>query len=152
MADPYNAKDVIIEYIRENEGLDVYLTDVDFSNPTRAEPTSDPENPGDTILPLRNTFVKITPKTVSGLYGVKTFHFNRIHISEVGVIEVEKGAATTHAGLLPAINTKYGLYLMPDDIVDQILNPALTGLITVVLQINPNSLTFYDGAVIATFE
>lgn len=143
MADPYNAKDVILEYIRNNEGLDVYLDDVEFSNPVKS-PTSP--------IPLRNTSVTITPTTTSGFYGKKIFHYNRIHISELGTITVEKGSATNHEQLLPAINLKYGLYLVPDDIINQPISPMLTGEIEVDLVINPNSLTWYDGPIIETSE
>lgn len=143
MADPYNAKDVILEYIRNHEGIDVYLDDVDFSNPVKSEISP---------VPLRNTSVTITPKTVSGLYGRKIFHYNRIHISEVGPIVVEKGSANNHEQILPTINLKYGLYLVPDDIINQSISPMLTGEIEIELQINPNSLTWYDGPIIPTSE
>lgn len=141
MADPYNAKDVIIELLRINENKDIQLSEVTFANPVRAAATP---------APLKNTSVKITPIASSGHYGIKIFHYDRIHISEVGPITVEKGAATTHEQLLPAINTKYGLYMVPGDIINTNINPVLTGEISVSLQINPNSLTWYSGDVIVT--
>lgn len=142
MADPYNAKDVILERIRLEEGIDVQLDDVEFEDPVRVTDA----------LPLRNTFVRIRSKTQSDWYGVKTFHYNRIHISEVGVITVERGSANNDIDLLPAVNLKYGLYMVPEDIINKVIPPGSTGEITVSFNINPNSLTWYDGDIIVTEE
>jgi len=140
MADPYNAKDVILEQINNQENLNVQLTDVIFEDPVLAtEPN-----------PLKNTSVKIRSRTESGFYGTKTFHYNRIHIGEAGPISVQRGSANSHFDLIPAINQKYGLYLTTDDIFNEALSPAQTGEITVVLQIKPTSLTWYSGPVIVT--
>lgn len=140
MPDPYNTREVLVDLINANDGLTATVADVTFGDPVRV---TDPNPP-------RNTRVAITANTESGFYGVKTVHYNRMHISEVGTIEVERGAANSHIALLPAINTKYGLFLTADDIIDQVIPVGETGLITVNLQINPNSLSFYDGAVITT--
>lgn len=140
MADPYNTREVLVELINLNDNLTVTVDDVEFGLPVRI---TDPSPP-------RNTRVQITAKTESGFYGVKTINYNRMHISEVGVIQVERGAANNHVALLPAINTKYGLFLTAEDIVNQTIPAGQTGLITVPLAINPNSLSFYDGAVIVT--
>lgn len=140
MPDPYNPREILVELINADDSLNVTVDDVTFGNPQRVTTPS----------PQRNTRLQITANTESGFYGVKTINYNRMHISEVGTIEVERGAANNHIALLPAINTKYGLFLTAEDIIDQVIPPEQTGLITVVLQINPNSLTFYDGAVITT--
>lgn len=140
MADPYNTREVLIELINADDNLNVTVDDVTFGTPVRV---TDPNPP-------RNTILQITSKTESGFYGVKTINYNRMHISEIGTIQVERGAANSHVALLPAINTKYGLFLTAEDIVDQVIPAGQTGLITVPLQISPNSLSFYDGAVIVT--
>lgn len=143
MANPYNAKDIICEYIRLNEGIDVQLADVTFSDPVRSEPSP---------IPLRNTSITIVPVTSSGLYGRRVFHYNRIHISELGTVTVDKGSATTVYQLLAAINDKYGLYLTEDDVYDQILSPVVTGDIDIDLQIKPTSLIWYAGDIIPVSE
>lgn len=143
MANPYDTKDVICEYIRLNEGIEVYPNEVNFANPVRSEPTP---------IPLRNTHVVITPVTSSGLYGKRIFHYNRIHISELGTVTVEKGSATTVYQLLSAINVKYGLYLTEDDVIDQVLSPIITGEIEVDLEIKPTSLAWYAGDIIPVTE
>lgn len=140
MADPYNAKEVIVEIVNQSDGLNITVAEVNFSNPVRAID----------VLPIKNTSVVLTPITSSGFYGKKTVYYNRIHISEAGAIVVARGAANNHVALLPAINTKYGLYLTTDDIIDHVIPAGQTGDITVPLEINPNSLTWYDGAVIVT--
>lgn len=140
---PYNGEEVLLAIINDQDGTDVLIEDVTFGVPQRAEPTP-PE------VPVRNTFIKITPKVESGLYGIKTFWYNRIHKSELGVITVNRGSATTYAQILPAINDKYGLYLTVDDIVDAALPSLQVGEITVDLPINPGSFAFYDGTIIVT--
>lgn len=140
MADPYNAKEVLLELINLTDGLNAAVADVTFGIPSKV---TDP-------TPPKNTKILITPKTESGFYGIKTVYYNRIHIGEVGAMSVERDGASSHLALIPALNLKYGLYLTADDIIDKLIPPGDTGLITVVLQINPNSLTWYDGAVIVT--
>jgi hypothetical protein len=138
-ANPYNAREVILERINVDDNLDVTVDDVVFENPVK------PTEP----LPIRNTILRIRSLTSSAFYGVKTFHYNRIHIDEVGPMTVERGAANTWAALLPAINEKYGLFMVPEDIIDGNIPVGLTGEIPVTLAISPNSLTWYDGPVIA---
>jgi hypothetical protein len=140
MADPYNTREVLVELINLNDNLNVTVDDVEFGTPVRV---TDPNPP-------RNTRLQITSKTVSGFYGVKTINYNRMHISEIGTIQVQRGAANNHIALLPAINTKYGLFLTAEDIVDQVIPVGQTGLITVPLEISANSLSFYGGAIIVT--
>jgi hypothetical protein len=140
MADPYNTREVLVELINLNDNLNVTVDDVEFGTPVRV---TDPNPP-------RNTRLQITSKTESGFYGVKTINYNRMHISEIGTIQVERGAANNHIALLPAINTKYGLFLTAEDIVDQVIPVGQTGLITVPLEISANSLSFYGGAIIVT--
>ena len=140
---PYNGEEVLLAIINDQDGTDVLITDVTFGTPQRVE----------VVLPevaIRNTMVKITPRVESGLYGIKTFWYNRIHKSELGVITVDRGSATTYVQILPAINDKYGLYMSEDDIIDAALPSLMVGEIVVDLPINPGSLAFYDGDVIAT--
>lgn len=137
---PYNGEEVLLAIINEQDGTDVLLTDITFGVPQRATG----------VLPVRNTFVKITPVVQSGLYGIKTFWYNRIHKSELGVITVDRGEATTYSQLLPAINDKYGLYLTTDDIVDGALPSLQVGEIEVDLPIDPGSFAFYQGDIIVS--
>lgn len=138
--DPYNGEEVLLSIVNEQDGTDVLLEDVVFGSPQRATG----------VLPVRNTFVKITPQVQSGLYGIKTFWYNRIHKSELGTITVDRGEATTYLQILPAINDKYGLYLTIADIIDGPLPTLQVGEIEVDLPINPNSLAFYDGDIIVS--
>lgn len=137
---PGDTKAILLSIVNQMEGSSITTADVDFGLPQRATGS----------LPVRNTKILITPKSDSGYYGIKTLWYNRIHISELGNIVVNKGTATTVSQLLPAINSKYGISLTAGDIVDEALSPAQTGEIVVYLNINPNSLMFYTGLIIPT--
>lgn len=135
---PYSGEEVLLAIINEQETTNVLITDVTFGTPQRATGA----------LPVRNTFVKVTPRVESGLYGIKTLWYNRIHKSELGTITIDRDVHTTYSQLLPAINTKYGLYLTVADIIDGPLPSLQVGEIEVDLPINPSSLSFYSGDII----
>lgn len=137
---PANPKEVILAILNQSSGTSVEVTDVDFSTPQRATGGA----------PLRNTRLVISPKANSGYYGNKVIWYNRIHISDLGSITVNKGTATLYSQLIPAINAKYGIYLSIDDIVDGPLPVGQTGEIVVSLPIKSSSLMFYSGAKIIT--
>lgn len=137
---PANPKEVILSILNQSSGTAVEVSDVDFGVPQRATGGA----------PLRNTKLVISPKSNSGYYGNKVIWYNRIHISELGTITVNKGTSTLYSQLIPAINTKYGIYLSVDDIVDGPLPVGQSGEIAVTLPINPSSLMFYSGAKIIT--
>ena len=135
-----DAKSVILSVVNQMENTSITVDDVDFGIPQRANGT----------LPVRNTKIVLSPKQSSGYYGNKTIWYNRIHISELGPITVQKGTATSMWGLIPAINAKYGIYLSTTDIIDAALPVNQTGEIAVTLNISQASLMFYAGPVIQT--
>jgi hypothetical protein len=105
---PANPKEVILAILNQSSGTSVEVADVDFGTPQRATGGA----------PLRNTKLVISPKANSGYYGNKIIWYNRIHITDLGSITVNKGTSTLYSQLIPAINAKYGIYLSIDDIVE----------------------------------
>lgn len=133
-----DGKESLLAMVNVMENMNININDVDFSDPVKVT----------TSNPIRNTTVKITGKDNSGYYGIKTIWYDRIHISELGTILIDKGAATRYAQLLPAINERYGLFLTDADIVDGPLPVGSTGEISVILPISPTSYKFYAGTVV----
>lgn len=127
---------VLLALYNAKEGTSLQLTDFVFSIPVL--PT---EN-----NPIRNTKIKMYPYAASGYYGVKTIYYNRIHLSELGIIRVTRGNAVTLVDLLPAINNKYGVDILPTDVINYTL-PALTTSqdITVDITFSSSSVVFYAG-------
>lgn len=127
---------VLLALYNAKEGTSLQLSDFVFSIPVM--PT---EN-----NPIRNTKIKMYPYAASGYYGVKTIYYNRIHLSELGVIRVTRGNALTLVDLLPAINSKYGVDILPTDVINYTL-PALTTSQDIVVDItfSTSSVVFYAG-------
>lgn len=137
---PIDPKLVLLSIINQLDGGAISTADVDFDLPQRATgPT-----------PLRNTKVRLFPKMTSEYFGSRLFWYNRIHVSEISPIAVNKGTANSYWDLIDEINETYGLFLSTDDIVDTPIPPEQTGLIYLTLDINPNSLMFYGGPLIIT--
>jgi hypothetical protein len=111
-----------------------------------------PEKPV-SLLPVRNTKIKLAPVAATGTYRVSTIWYNRIHVSDLGVLNVQPATATTVVGVLPLINNKYSLQLMAVDIVDDPLPTHLPdGSVNIDLVFQDTSIIFYSGTRIVTAE
>lgn len=99
-------------------------------------------------LPTRNSVVKLAPKAASGYYGTRKVYYNRIHASDLGVISVQRGAATRVSDLLESINEKYGILITVEDIYDALL-PVGSGEVSIALDFRPSSFVYYGGTYVA---
>jgi hypothetical protein len=104
----------------------------------------------DGVLPTHNTYVSVVAKASSAYFGIKRLKYNRIHVTELPTIEVEKETESSVYELLDKINSKYGLYLNEYDIEDEDVSAEPSGLIEINLTIKPTSLIFYSGPIITT--
>lgn len=101
------------------------------------------------VQPTRNTKIRLGPKMSSGYYGVRTIFYNRIHASELGKIIVPYAGEPFLSGLLPQINEKYGIQILPEDIIDRpIAAPTTSNQVEVQLEFNPNSIIYYSSTFI----
>lgn len=116
-------------------GLSLTLNDVLFEAP---ELVSTPS-------PMRNSVIKMVPKAESGLYGVRRVFYNRIHVSELGVISVPRASAVNVSDLLVDISYKYGILITVDDIFDAPLPAPSPGVTSVEINFNfrPTSVIYY---------
>jgi hypothetical protein len=73
------------------------LEDLEFGTPER---NTDPQA-------QRNTRLSIVFRGDRGLYGVKYVYYNRIHSSELPILEINRGLANTYHELIPALNSEY---------------------------------------------
>jgi len=136
-----NSKEIIIEMVNAFNNSNIKLEDVLISSPVPI------------VSSNKNTSIKIMPEANSGLYGVKTVNYNRLHISTLSSISVLLGNATTTLDLLNAINEKYGVLLNDRDIVSSTLNaPQGDGSRTGTLTMSNNSLIFYGSAEIVASD
>lgn len=146
MSDVGNNRNRIIDALRKQSGTnltrDQFLENFVLADPAR--PTS--------VSPRKNTSVKVTAKLESKYFGTKTAWYNRIHVSELGVIEVTRTTETKVVQLLPQINTKYNLNLTAFDIINFDLLTSQVGTFPIILPIDPTSLMFYDGEFIPTID
>lgn len=97
--------------------------------------------------PTHNSRIRFLPKAASGFYGAKWVYYNRIHVTELGSIRVAKGSYTRLSQLLPQINDKYGILIVPADIYDQVLTDPPPGEteIEIILDFRPTSVIYYGG-------
>jgi hypothetical protein len=79
--------------------------------------------------------------------------YDRIHVSDLGVIKTAKLTAVNVHDVLEQINTDYKLDLKPDDVVNEPLGlPDGVGLVTVNFEFTPECLNFYSGVKIETIS
>ena len=132
-----DGKEVLLASLNYKLGKDFTLDDFEFSDP---EPVAIPN-------PTHNTMIKFGPKAHSGYYGTKKIYYNRIHVSELGIIRVEKGTATRVSHLLQKVNQKYGILITELDIFDAILPELQPGQteIEVDFDFRPTSVVYYGG-------
>jgi hypothetical protein len=141
----FNRNRLIGLYLKEN-GLSTLLsiedfdTHFEFDNPLRLD-----------ILPTsKNTKIYVTAKITSEYFGRKTMRYNRIHITDIPTITVNKTTENTLYSLLPVINEQYGLFINDEDIEDIDISGVPAGQYSPTLTIKPTSLIFYSGTKIIT--
>ena len=130
-----DGKTLLYDAINAKLNITIDQTQYDFSLPERITTPS----------PSHNTIIYIGPKAHVGSYGVKAVLYNRIHVSELGTIEVYWGTETKLSELLPKINAKYGILVTVDDIYDENLPTKQPGQATIQvnLKFKKNSIIFY---------
>jgi hypothetical protein len=112
--------------------------DYEFENPVKNEDSG----------VSANTSVLVSKKPL-GRFESFTIKYNRLHISTLGVISVQKGTSTSVFQLLEKINTKYNTSFTQDDVVDNVLGEADgNGDVIVELVLTGKSLQFYSGSVV----
>lgn len=135
----FSSRQALVNLYNKRMKLSLKPEDVDFSTPMRMEQGKP-----------YNTTVIISPKTHVMAIGDCKVGYNRIHISRLGVITIERGDAVTMHDLLSAIRTKYELVLTEEDVEDTVIDPLLQGLIVLDLQIKPTSVMYYSGLEVFT--
>ena len=130
-----DGKTLLYDAINAKLNITIDQTQYDFSLPERVTTPS----------PSHNTIIYIGPKGHIGSYGVKAVLYNRIHVSELGTIEVYWNTETKLSELLPKINAKYGILVTVDDIYDENLptKPSGQTTIQVNLKFKKGSIIFY---------
>ncbi|MDR3392194.1 MAG: hypothetical protein P4L77_10730 [Sulfuriferula sp.] len=114
------------------------------SNSTLGSPSTD------TSIANTNTAISITALQVSGYVGTYTLHYNRTSLaaqfaSTAWLLGTISAATTIHA-LIPQINSAYGVYLDPTDIVD---GPVAANATQLVLQVASTSYVYASGTGLA---
>lgn len=141
----FNRQRLIGLYLKENN-LDNVLeiqdfdTHFEFDDPIRL----------DTLPTPKNTKIFVTAKLSSPYFGIKTLRYNRIHLTDLPTITVNKTTETSLYDLLPLINQTYGLVLNNQDIEDQDITAIPVGPFTPTFVIKTTSLIFYSGTKILT--
>lgn len=141
----FNRDRLIGLYLKEN-GLENAVrsedfdTHFEFDEPIRI----------DTLPTNKNTKIYVTAKISSEYFGRKTLRYNRIHISDLPAITVNKTTENSLYSLLPIINSTYGLVLNTQDIEDADISGVPAGPYTPTLTIKETSLIFYAGTKIIT--
>lgn len=135
----FTSRQALVNLYNKRMKLDLRPDDVDFSTPIRA-------NAGQPY----NTLVTISPKTHVMAIGNCKVAYNRIHVSRLGVISVDRGGAVTMHDLLQKIQDKYDLVFTHEDVEDTVIDPLLQGIIALDIQIKPTSVMYYAGAEIFT--
>jgi hypothetical protein len=95
-----------------------------------------------------NTSVSLTAKAGSGYSGSTTFYYLRRPLTDAIAVgqSISLGtiaSATTVWAMLATINTKYGLNLVQQDVVN---NPVPAGATAIVLTVAPGSYLFVPGS------
>lgn len=136
-----DAKSILLAMVNRSSVKQFTFDEYAFSEPVR--PTEQ--------APVRNTLIRLLPKSGTNLYGSVTLYYNRMNISVIGDIKVFKNGATLISEVIPYINTTYGIYLSPTDYID---GPLPTGSdtdpVSVTLTISPTCIQFYGGTQIVT--
>ena len=83
----------------------------------------------------------------SGLYNKRAFNYNRIHVSDLGVIRIPKGSAVRVTDMLDQINAFLSTWIYSYDIIDGVLPDIdVDGNVTVNLAFEAHCLQFYSSA------
>lgn len=131
----YLYKDVLINLINTKEGTAFKSADFVVSNIT------------DNITATTNTTAELSPYGLTGKYGVKTVNYNRIDLSAISPIVIDRFSYTTVADILPSIMKDHGLQIYSDDIVNNSLNTAdHTSLDAGTLVASKDSIVFKGSA------
>lgn len=135
----YTGKEVLLAYYNRQFQRNIGLEDIDFDVPVKlATPTN------------YNTVIRLYPRLGSRYYGSPRLFYDRIHVSMLGTIVVDKGSATKVHDLLNRINEKYSISITEEDVVNETLDPFTNGNIVVNLKIEPTSVMFYEGPKVYT--
>lgn len=136
----YTGKEILVAYYNKKKNLNLSVDDVIFDVPQRVD------IPGS----LSNSSVRLFHKLGTPYVGSPKIYYDRIHVSYLGTITIEKGTSTRLYQLLPAINSKYNISITPDDVEDEFYGSIGGGEILVNLKIKESSVTYYDGDIIYT--
>jgi hypothetical protein len=99
-----------------------------------------------TAVPNTNTVIEVSALAGSGYSGEVNLYYSRINVANVFAstqfLLPAITSATTKSALIPAINTAYGTYLVPTDIVD---GPVPAGTTSITLTIAAGSYVYIPG-------
>lgn len=93
-----------------------------------------------------NSVVQVVNKTDDGLFNPKIIHYNRVHVGDLGPINVPKGNAQTVHDILPAVNRKYRLFIQTWDVLNTPLpGTDAIGNVSISFEFTTKCLQFYSG-------
>ena len=113
----YTGKEILVAYYNKKKNLNLSVADVEFGTPERL----------DTPGTLSNTSVRLFHKLGVPYIGSPKLYYDRIHVSFLGTITIEKGNSVRLYQLLPAINQKYSINITEEDVEDEQLGSIGTG-------------------------
>jgi hypothetical protein len=143
---------ILLDLMRAQDAREYSLEDFTFSVPVALSGQNavvdvliDPDTQIKKAM-IRNTRIFLTPVARTGLYGPKVIYYNRIHVSDIPLTTVIKGASVTVYDILEKFNIKTGLGIKEEDVFNGSLplaNPD--GTVNVTLDIKPASIVFYGS-------
>jgi hypothetical protein len=136
----YTGKQMLLDYFNKKKNKTLKLEDVVFGTPAKRTEEG----------AMTNSWVRIYPAKASGLIGAPKIYYDRVHMSYVGNIVIDKGTAIRTHDLLDRINEKYNTVFTPDDVENELLDPVAVGEVFVTLKVKEDSITYYDGDIIYT--
>ena len=95
----------------------------------------------------RNSRFEIRCLPSSGRLGKIVVYYNRIHVSALGLVRVERNQSDYVSDLLGAVNAQKGVYISNVDIIDEALPPRIynLGKIELDLSFAAGSWFWYSG-------
>lgn len=132
----FNGKQLLMDLFNQKSIIDYSLSRFDFDPPISLINGS-----------ICNTETYLKEISSGNLFSKKIIHYNRIHVSELGVILLNKGIAITVVELLKEINIFLNSSIQINEIINEPLPSAdASGKVLISLKFHPNSFQYYSGA------
>lgn len=130
----------LLASINAQNGTTYSIDDFGFTDPVRVALAN----------PLYNTSIKLGPKAATGMIGFKTIYYNRIHVDDIGPLEIEWQNEAYLTEMLTRLSEKYGIALTTDDVYEKVITPPVAPATKVIINLDfkDNSVAYYGGVAI----